>query len=126
MSRRNNEKMSLNSYIPLPPTDFYLKVKLQSITSNLLQYFANVEIKNFDLIYHDLHHKELDHSLEHYPTIFKNDFKCFDKHTTDYLMTFARRSERDDIFFEKSFDCERFLRENPHIFLSAMKKKILL
>ena len=42
---------------------------------------------------------------------------------TDYLTKFARRVERDDLFFEKGFDRELFEKKNPHSFLSAMKKK---
>ena len=42
----------------------------------------------------------------------------------DYLLTYARRSERNYIFFEKEFDRERFLKKNPHIFLFAIKEKM--
>ena len=61
--------------------------------------------------------------LGHYQTSFKNNFDKFAEYTTDYLVTNARRAQRNDVFFEKDFDCELFLKKNLHIFLSAMKKK---
>ena len=98
MSRRNEEKIFVNNYILLPPFDFYTKSRLQDILSKPSQYFANVEIKNFDIIYHNLHHKELEYPLKHYQTIFKDSFKVFDKDITDYLLMYAHRSKRN-IFF---------------------------
>ena len=44
----------------------------------------------------------MDHPLDQ--MITKDRFKDFDWQTTDYLITFARRAERDDLFFEKGFD----------------------
>ena len=46
---------------------------------------------------------------------------------TNYLVTNTRRAQRNDIFFEKK-KClrknrELFLKKNPHIFMSEMKKK---
>ena len=40
------------------------------------------------------------------------------------MTTFASRAERDNLFFEKGFDCEPFekKKKNPHIFVSAIKK----
>ena len=98
MSRWNEEKIFVNNYIPLPPFDFYAKSRLQDILSKPSQYFANVEIKNFDIMYHNLHHKELEYPLKHYQTIFKDSFKVFDKDITDYLLMYAHRSKRN-IFF---------------------------
>ena len=123
MSRRKKEKIFVNNYILLPSFDFYTKSRLQDILSRPSQYFANVEIKNFDIIYHDLYQKELDYPLKHYQTIFKDSFKVFDKDVTGYLLTHARRSKRNNIFFEKEFERGRFLKKDPHIFLSTMKKK---
>ena len=122
MSRRN-EEFFVKNYIPLPPDDFYTKSKLQDVLCRPSQYFANVEINNFDIIYHDLHQKKMDHPLKHYQTITKNRFKDFDWTTTEYFTTFACRAQRDGLFFEENFDRELFLKnKNPHIFLSAMKK----
>ena len=106
MSRRRKEKIFVNNYIPLTPSDFYTKSRLQDVLNRLREYFNNAEIKNFDLIYNDLHQKKLDYPLEYYQTITKVRFKDFDWQTTDYLTAFARRAERDDLFFEKGFDCE--------------------
>ena len=50
----------------------------------------------------------MDHPLEHYQTITKDRRQDFDWQTTDYLTTFARRAERDDLFFDKGFDRELF------------------
>ena len=55
--------------------------------------------------------------------ITKDSLKDFDWQMTDYLTIFARRAEKDDQFFEKVFDRELLEKKNPHIFLSAMKKK---
>ena len=59
MSRRNEEKIFVNNYIPLPPDDFYTKSKLQDVLCRSSQYFANAEIKNVDIIYLDLHQKKM-------------------------------------------------------------------
>ena len=50
MARRNEEKIFVNNYVPLPPDDFYLKSKLQDVLRNSSQYFANAQITNFDII----------------------------------------------------------------------------
>ena len=121
--RRKEEKIFVNNYVPLPPDDFYTKSKLQDVLNRPSHYFANAEIKKFDIIYHDLHQKKIDQPLERYQTITKDRFKDFDWQMTDYLTTFAHRAERDNLFFEKGFDRELFLKKTPHIFLSAMKKK---
>ena len=124
MSRRwKEEKIFVNNYLPLPPDEFCTKSKLQDVLNRPSQYFANAEIKKFDIIYHDLHQKKMDQPLDHYQTITKDRFKDFDLQTTHYLTTFAGRAERDDLFFEKGFDRELFWKKYPHIFLSAMKKK---
>ena len=93
------------------PFDFYTKSRLQDILSKPSQYFANVEIKSFDIIYDDLHQKELDYPLKHYQTTFKESFKGFDEDMTDYLLTYACKSKRNDIIFEKEFYRERFLKK---------------
>ena len=78
----------------------------------------------FDIIYHDLHQKKMVQPLEHYQTITKNRFKDFGWQTTDYLTTFTRRAERDNLFFwERFWSWAFFWKETQHIFLSAMKKK---
>ena len=115
MSRRRKEKIFVNNYIPLPPSDFYTKSRLQDVLNRPTQYFNNAEIKNFDLIYNDLHQKKLGHPLEYYQMITKDRFKDFNWKTMGYLITFARRAERDDLFFEKGFDRELFLKKT-HIF----------
>ena len=95
--RRKEEKIFVNNCIPLASSGFYTKSRLQDVLSRPMEYFNNVEIKNFDLIYHDLHQKILDHSLEYYETITKDRSKDFDWQMTYYLTTFARRAERDDL-----------------------------
>ena len=121
--RRKEEKTFVNNYMPLAPSYFYMKSRLQDILSRPTEYFNNAEIKVFDLIYNDLHQKKLDHPLEYYQMFTKDWFKDFDWQTTDYFTTFARRAGRGDLFFEKGFDRELFEKKNSHIFLSAMKKK---
>ena len=95
--RRKEEKICVNNCIPLASSDFYTKSRLQDVLSRPMEYFNNAEIKNFDLIHHHLHQKILDHPLEYYETITKDRFKDFDWQMTDYLTTFARRAERDDL-----------------------------
>ena len=90
------------------------------------QYFANAEIKHLDIIYHDLRQKKMDQLLEHHQTITNDRFKDFDWQMTDYLTTFPCRVERDDLFFEKGFDCELFLKKKTTHFLIYNEKKILL
>ena len=86
MSRRGKEeKIFINNYIPLAPSHFYTKSRLQDVLSRPIECFNNSEIKNFDLIYYDLHQKKLDHPLEYYQTIIKDRFKDFDWQTTAYL-----------------------------------------
>ena len=94
----NKEKIFVNNYILLPPSNFYKKSRLQDILSKLSQYVANAEIKNFDVIYHNSNQKELVYPLKHYQTIFKYSFKDFDENMADYLLTYTRRSKKNDIF----------------------------
>ena len=53
----------------------------------------------------------MDHSLEHYQTIFKKIFEKFSGYTTDYLVTNAHRVQRNNIFWRNtlivSFFCEK-------------------
>ena len=65
MSRKCEENIFVNNYILLPPFDFYTESRLKDILSQPSQHFANVEIKNFDIIYHELHQKKLDYPLKH-------------------------------------------------------------
>ena len=126
ISRRNEEKVFENNYVPLPPDDFYLKSKLHNILRNPSQYFANAQIINFDITYHDLHQEKMDHSLKHHQAIFKENFDNFDEYAKDYLVTNTRRAQRNDIFFEKNLfskTSELLLKKDPHIFLFGMKKK---
>ena len=126
MSKRNEEKNFINNYVPLSRDDFYLKSKLQDVLRNPSQYFANAQVTNFDIIHCDLKQKKMDHSLEHYQTIFKRNFDKFDEYTTDYLVSNACRAQRNDIFFEKDFDRELFLKKKSACFLVCTEEKILL
>ena len=65
----------------------------------------------------------MDQLLEHYQTITNDRFKDFDWQMTDYLTTFPCRVERDDLFFEKGFDCELFLKKKTTHFLIYNEKK---
>ena len=124
--RRKEEKIFVNNYIPLTPSDFYMKSRLQDVLNRPREYFDNAEIKNFDLIYNDLRQKKLNYPLEYYQTITKDRFKDFDWQTTDYLTAFARRAERDNLFFEKGFDCELLEKKKKSAyFLVCNEEKIL-
>ena len=116
MSKRNEEKNFINNYVPLSRDDFYLKSKLQDVLRNPSQYFANAQVTNFDIIHHDLQQKKMDHSLELYQTIFKINFDKFDEYMTDCLVSNTFRAQRNDIFFEKDFDRELFLKKKICIF----------
>ena len=43
--RREEEKIFVNNYIPLPPSDFYTKSRLQDVLNRPTEYFNNAEIK---------------------------------------------------------------------------------
>ena len=103
-----------------------MKIKLQDILRNPSQYFANAQITNFDIIHHNLQQKKMDHLLEHYQTIFKKNFDKFDEYTTDYLVSNACRAQRNNVFFEKGFDRELFLKKKSAYFLVCTEEKILL
>ena len=80
-------------------TIFTQRVNYKMYQINHLNILLMLKKKFFDIIYHDLHQKKMVQPLEHYQTITKNRFKDFDWQTTDYLTTFTRRAERDNLFF---------------------------
>ena len=65
------------------------------------QYFSNVKLVNFDIIYKDIRKSQLQKPFEEYQTIHKNDFKGYNQKLKDEMLTVAYRSERKDVFLRK-------------------------
>ena len=79
VSRRNEEKIFVNNFIPLPPDDFYTKSKLQDVLCRPSQCFANAEIKK---IWHNLPWftpEKNGSTFATLQTITYNRFKDFDR-----------------------------------------------
>ena len=125
MSRRN-EEFFVKNYIPLSPDDFYTKSKLQDVLCRPSQYFANVEIKNFDIIYHDLHQKKMDQALEHYQTITKDRFKDFDWATADYCQHLHVERKGTICFLRKTLIVSFFWKKIHIFFCLRWRKKFII
>ena len=144
----NNKRYPVNNYVPINPTkklnsDNFgccLHTTLQKMTFNKIisdpeYHFQNCYITNFDLIHNECRGDELSHSREYYETIFKkkineeinndSDRECF--------ISYAIKSERKDVLFEKDVFYQHFNRnvleeklKEKGVFLSSMKKKFYL
>ena len=71
------------------------------MTDNPDQYFSNVKLVNFGIIYNNIRKSQLQKLLEEYQTNHKNDFNGYEQKLKDEILSVAYRSERKDVFLRK-------------------------
>ena len=132
MTARRNYTFT-NKYIP-PATKTDLKwyerdldtwfdeMKYNEATDNPDQYFSNVKVVNFDIIYND-YKRKLEKPIQEYQAIFNKDLDNYEPEVKNNMLSSAHRSEYTDIFFTKDLDRRHFLQKYPNIELSSMKKR---
>ena len=127
----------MNSYIPTKVTEVHdlnsrlNKIKYNEIIENLEYHFQNCYITNFDKIHHECRGDKLTFSKKYYETIFYDQLKQnISEDDQERFISFAIRSKRDDMNFERKVIIEHFNKlkvekelERKAVFLSAMKKK---
>ena len=92
-------------------------------TDNPDQYFSNVKLVNFDIIYNDIHKRKLEKAIEEDQTICNKDVNNYKPEVQNSMLSSAHRSERNDIFFTEDLDRKHFLQKYPNIELPSMKKR---
>ena len=97
-------------------------MKYNEATDNPDQYFSNVKVVNFDIIYND-YKRKLEKPIEEYQAIFNKDLDNYEPEVKNNMLSSAHRSEYADIFFTKDLDRRHFLQKYPNIELSSMKKR---
>ena len=137
----NSSKYPMTSYVPTKPnTDkFYdlhkrlQKMDFDEIVNDPTKHFDNVYVTNFDLIHHSARGDPLSYSKKFYQTITSSDLNQIDFPNSDAFVAAAIKSERDDVYFEKTVLEKHFKRDNIElkllrrcIFLSRMKKMTYL
>ena len=127
----------MNSYIPIKVTEVHdlnsrlNKMKYDEIIENLEYHFQNCYITNFDKIHHECRGDKLHFSKRYYETIFYDQLKQnIDEQNQEKFISFAIKSKREDLNFEKKVIVEHFNKlkiekklEKEGVFLSAMRKK---
>ena len=127
----------MNSYIPTKVTEIHdlnsrlNKMKYDEIMENLEYHFQNCYITNFDKIHHECRGDKLHFSKRYYETIFYDQLKQnIDEQNQEKFISFAIKSKREDLNFEKKVIVEHFNKlkiekrlEKEGVFLSAMSKK---
>ena len=127
----------MNSYIPIKVTEVHdlnsrlNKIKYDEIMENLEYHFQNCYITNFDKIHHECRGDKLHFSKRYYETIFYDQLKQnIDEQNQEKFISFAIKSKREDLNFEKKVIVEHFNKlkiekklEKEGVFLSAMRKK---
>ena len=127
----------INNYIPTKVTEVHdlnsrlNKMKYDEIIENLEYHFQNCYITNFDKIHHECRGDKLCFTQRYYETVFYDRLKeNIDEKDQKKFISYAIRSERKDINFEKKVILEHFNKlkveielEKKGVFLSAMKKK---
>ena len=127
----------INNYIPTKVTEVHdlnsrlNKMKYDEIIKNLEYHFQNCYITNFDKIHHECRGDKLCFTQRYYETVFYDRLKeNIDEKDQKKFISYAIRSERKDINFEKKVILEHFNKlkveielEKKGVFLSAMKKK---
>ena len=130
-------KYPMNSYIPTKVTEIHdlnsrlNKMKYDEIMENLEYHFQNCYITNFDKIHHECRGDKLHFSKRYYETIFYDQLKQnIDEQNQEKFISFAIKSKREDLNFEKKVIVEHFNKlkiekklEKEGVFLSAMRKK---
>ena len=97
-------------------------MKYNEATDNPDQYFSNVKVVNFDIIYND-YKRKLEKPIQEYQAIFNKDLDNYEPEVKNNMLSSAHRSEYTDIFFTKDLDRRHFLQKYPNIELSSMKKR---
>ena len=127
----------MNSYIPTKVTEVYdlnsrlIDMKYNEIMQDLEYHFQNCYITNFDKIHHECRGDKLHFSKRYYETIFYDQLKQnIDEQNQEKFISFAIKSKREDLNFEKKVIVEHFNKlkiekklEKEGVFLSAMRKK---
>ena len=130
-------KYPMNSYIPTKVTEVHdlnsrlNKMKYDEIMSDLEYYFQNCYITNFDKIHHECRGDKLNFSKKYYETIFYDQLiQNISYDDQEKFISFAIRSKREDVNFERKVILEHFNKlevekelEKKGVFLSAMEKK---
>ena len=129
----------MNSYIPTKVMEVYdlnsrlNNMKYNEIMQDLEYHFQNCYITNFDKIHHECRGDKLNFSKKYYETIFYNELKKYiPEAIREKFISFAIKSEREDMNFERKVILEHFNKmkvekelEKKGVFLSAMKKKFV-
>ena len=102
---------------------WFNELKFKEATDNPDQYFSNVKLVNFGIIYNNIRKSQLQKPLEEYQTNHKNDFNGYKQKLKDKILSAAYRSERKDVFFEKDLKRKHFFEKYRHVELSALKKR---
>ena len=132
----NSDVITVNSYIPYYPKeksclhDTLLIEKYKKIQQNLPKYFTDVQLTNFDIIHHELRGDPLNHSVNYYQRIRRENFENISKQDEHNFISNAIRARRDDIYVEKDVMKKHFVDENVKeklrkkgIFLSSMERR---
>ena len=75
--------------------------KYNQIYKNLPDYFANVQLINFDLINHELKGTPLTNNLEYYQQIRQQDFQNISNGHRYHFISSAIKTNRKDINIQK-------------------------
>ena len=101
---------------------WFNELKFKEATGNPDQYFSNVKLVNFGIIYNDMWKSQLQKPFVEDQALHKSDFNRYDQKRKGKMPSAAYRSERKDVFFlKKNLDRKYFFEKYPHV--SAMKKK---
>ena len=128
-----------HSYVPYYPKehtclhDSLLRNKYDREMQDLEDYFTKIKIKNFDIIYNDLHGTPLKNSITQYQTIYKKDLNGLkNKKDVNLFLAEANRTRRNEVYVKKDILKEYFKNEqkliefkekNKHLFSSMHGKK---
>ena len=77
------------------------EVKYKEATDNPDQYFSNVKPVNFDIIYNDIHKRELEKAIEEYQTICSENFDNNEPKVKNNMLSSAHKSKSNDFFYQR-------------------------
>ena len=75
------------------------EAKYKEATDNPDQYFSDV---NFDIIYNDIHKRELEKAIEEYQTNCSENFDNNEPEVKNNMLSSAHRSKSNDFFLPKT------------------------
>ena len=113
-SGRNFTGTYVPKYTPPEDRDFlsYLDdLKYEKFQENPDNYMKNVKIINFDLIHHQCRGDKLQHSEEHYQTVFAKNLIRHKNEDKKHFVSSALRTQKDlqqPIYFEKKVVKDHF------------------